>query len=338
MINFESQYEKVVGGESKEERKEAEKRIQDRLERLDTEAVGEFEVDKTEQEEKIIETSEDAVDEMVERWGGEPKKLPPHKIHILEPEAVGQLTAGKLASAFYAPGAQFVGIERRGSGVDFATSVAHEFFHAKSYKAAQVMEDGKDAPWRSGVQVYEFKDKRVAYFGALEEAIVGESTRLFFEEKVKNNPMFKDEVEAVEEIKKWLRSSASERKLSDEQKKAVDIFIEELYSIPDAIKVAEVLVGDKDDEYKRGFLEGAFSKINEERTDIMAERYEERHKLYELMDQIIENSSFETREELFEEFAKANFSGSLLPLAKIVENALGKGAFRRVAEDFKEEL
>jgi hypothetical protein len=46
---------------------------------------------------------------------------------------------------------------------------------------------------------------------------------------------------------------------------------------------------------------------------------------------------FKNRDEVFDEFAKANFSGNYLPLARTVEGVLGKGSFRRLAEEFSEE-
>lgn len=59
---------------------------------------------------------------------------------------------------------------------------------------------------------------------------------------------------------------------------------------------------------------------------------------YELLDKLVEGSGgkFKNRDEVFDEFAKANFSGNYLPLARMVEGIFGKGSFRRLAEEFSE--
>jgi hypothetical protein len=66
------------------------------------------------------------------------------------------------------------------------------------------------------------------------------------------------------------------------------------------------------------------------------ERYTERKKLYELLDKLVLHSGgkFNNRDEVFDEFAKANFSGNYLPLARMVEGILGQGSFRKLAEEF----
>ena len=66
------------------------------------------------------------------------------------------------------------------------------------------------------------------------------------------------------------------------------------------------------------------------------ERYSERSKLYVLLDNMVEksNGEYKNRSEIFAEFAKANFIGNYLPLARIVEKILGKGEFRKIAEEY----
>ena len=42
------------------------------------------------------------------------------------------------------------------------------------------------------------------------------------------------------------------------------------------------------------------------------------------------------QEELFDEFARAHFTGNYLPLARIIEDTFGKGAFREIATELGE--
>ncbi|MEK7168067.1 MAG: hypothetical protein AAB791_03650, partial [Patescibacteria group bacterium] len=62
-------------------------------------------------------------------------------------------------------------------------------------------------------------------------------------------------------------------------------------------------------------------------------------KMYELLDRLVAGSDgkFKHRDEVFDEFARANFSGNYLPLARIVENILGRGMFKKMAEEFGED-
>ena len=70
----------------------------------------------------------------------------------------------------------------------------------------------------------------------------------------------------------------------------------------------------------------------------MQERSEERDTFNKVLDEIITNSKgkLNNREKLFDEFARAHFSGNYLPLARVIEDALGKGAFRKIAIELGE--
>jgi len=61
--------------------------------------------------------------------------------------------------------------------------------------------------------------------------------------------------------------------------------------------------------------------------------------IHKPFDKIVSSSKgkFTSRDEVFEHFARANFSGKYLPLARMVEDILGKGSFRKIAEDFSTE-
>jgi ribosome-associated toxin RatA of RatAB toxin-antitoxin module len=80
-----------------------------------------------------------------------------------------------------------------------------------------------------------------------------------------------------------------------------------------------------------------FDTLNKKGDEVeFLERYDERIKMYELMDNLIAKSGgrLKNRDEVFGEFAKAHFSGNYLPLARMVENTLSKGSFRELANKF----
>ena len=104
-------------------------------------------------------------------------------------------------------------------------------------------------------------------------------------------------------------------------------------------KVEKVLAFSDDEEKRQAYAAGMFGALYEKGEVETVERYKERKKLYKLLDKLVINSGgkFKSRDEVFDEFAKANFSGNYLPLARTVEGILGKGSFRKLAEEFSEE-
>ena len=95
---------------------------------------------------------------------------------------------------------------------------------------------------------------------------------------------------------------------------------------------------DKDDEYKwQTFL--AYCDVHNKSGEIFRERMGERKKFEVLLDNVVITASEKgvviQRDELFDDFARAHFSGAYLPLARKIEEIMGKGSFRKIAEDFK---
>jgi hypothetical protein len=91
-----------------------------------------------------------------------------------------------------------------------------------------------------------------------------------------------------------------------------------------------------DETIRQEYAAGMFQALLEEGEIDATERYEERKRLYGLLDRLVENSGgkFKNREDVFGKLAEANFSGNYLSIAPIIENILGKGSFRKTAEEF----
>ncbi len=334
-------YERIVGG-TQEEKELASKELQDTFEKRSKE-LAEYEVEKTPEDLEILKKTEAIVDSIVARYGGEPKALPLDHIYVLKPGSVLAMTEGKLAGGIHKPMGLKVGVEKGKSKSLFASTVAHELFHLKSYKSARVGKSGDDVRlYRSGLSMFDKKDpneeggEEKEYFSILEEAIVAECTKKLLDE-IGTDSAFSEEAEAVRKFRDWVVAYYRSGGIPEEKAKE---FEKELKYISDPQdKVERVLAFSKDEKKRQAYAAGMFGALYEKGEVETVERYTERKKLYELLDKIVLNSGgkFANREQVFDEFARANFSGNYLPLARTVESILGKGSFRKLVEEFSKE-
>ncbi|PIT92072.1 MAG: hypothetical protein COU08_04430 [Candidatus Harrisonbacteria bacterium CG10_big_fil_rev_8_21_14_0_10_42_17] len=336
---FESHYERVVGGSS-EDQSEARKELQAWLEEHDYEDTKPYERSASETDANIIALAESWVDHYVTSYGGNPKPFPPESILILEEGSVPLVTEGKLRGGFHSLLSQRIAVERSQSDVSFAACVAHELLHAKSYKAVQVFKDGDIGPYRSGLRVFDRTDEG-HYFTDLEEAIVVESTDRFFKTELIQNPLFISEINALTVVKRWVKKSMEIRNFSEDRQRDI---LDQLYSLPHLETIAQALEGEVDSDdpemYKIGYIDSILIKAIQEENIGSPGRERERKAFKDTLEEILEKSGrkFTSTDEVFEEFARANFSGNLLPLARTIENILGKGAFRKIANKFRQEF
>ncbi|MBI2064039.1 MAG: hypothetical protein HYT65_03560 [Candidatus Yanofskybacteria bacterium] len=334
-------YERIIGG-TQEEKEIASRELQAAFEER-SKKLTEYEVEKTPEDLEIIKKTESIVDKMVLQYGGVTKALPPEHIYVLKPGGVLAMTEGRLAGGIYKPLGLEIGVEKGKSKLLFASTIAHELFHLKSYKSARVGKSGEDIRlYRSGVSMIDRKDQNEEsgeekeYFAMLEEAIVAECTKKFLDE-IGEDREFSEEVQAVKKFRNWVVAYYHRRGIPEEKTKE---FERELKYIADPQdKVEQVFAFSDDEEKRQAYAAGMFGVLYERGGVETVERYGERKKLYQLLDKLVINSDgkFKSRDEVFDEFARANFSGNYLPLARTIEGILGKGAFRKLAEEFSKE-
>lgn len=333
---FETQFSKnVMGGGSQEEKDAIHGELQGMLEERSYEDLKPYELEPTEKDRQIMGFAMESVDKAISAYGIASKPFPSEKIFIVKHGSVEELTNGKLKGGFHGMIKQRIVVERPESDISFAVMVAHELFHLKSPKMAQIS-NGKGVPYRSGVTAFD-RSGKTEYFAELEEAIVAEMTRRFYESEVVGSQLFETEIKKTGEIKSWIGKVLDARGVDESMKRKI---LDEIFFVPDADDMLEVINRhDKTEEYKIGYVNGAFERLLGNKEIALSERYRERKELYGLIDAIADGSEgeFESREQIFGEFAKANFSGKLLPLARMIERSLGKGSFRKVGERFKKE-
>jgi len=334
-------YERIIG-RTQEEKEIASRELQTTFNE-GSEKLAEYEVEKSPEDLEILKKTESIIDKMVSQYGGEPKALPLDHIYVLKPGSVLAMTEGKLAGGIHKPLGLKVGVEKGKSKSLFASTVAHELFHLKSYKSARVGKSGEDVRlYRSGLSMIDRKDpneemgEEKEYFAILEEAIVAECTKKFLDE-ISKDSAFSEEAEAVRKFRDWVVAYYRRSGIPEEKAKE---FEKELKYISDPQnKVERVLAFSDNEEKRQAYAAGMFGALYEKGGVETVERYKERKKLYELLDKLVTNSNgkFKNRDEVFDEFARANFSGNYLSLARTVEGILGKGSFRKLAEEFSEE-
>lgn len=334
-------YERIIGG-TPEEKEVASMELQAIFEER-SEKLAEYEIEKSPEDLEILKKTESVIDRMVAQYGGEPKPLPLDHIYVLKPGSVLAMTEGKLSGGIHKPLGLKIGVERGKSKSLFVSTVAHELFHLKSYKSARVGKSGEDVRlYRSGLLMIDRKDPNEEmgdekeYFAMLEEAIVAECTKKFLDE-ISKDSAFSEEAEAVKKFRDWVVAYYRSGGIPEEKAKEFERELKYISEPQD--KVERVLTFSDDKEKRQAYAAGMFGALYEKGEVETVERYRERKKLYEFLDKLVENSGgkFKNRDEVFDEFAKANFSGNYLPLARTVESILGKGSFRRLAEEFSKE-
>lgn len=249
------------------------------------------------------------------------------KIFIVHEGMVYELTNGKVRNGFYNAPTQSAFVDRSNSFAITLRGVVHECLHLTSLQVAKIYKDGTHKPHRSGIELNRIKnDVQTDFFSVAQEAIIATLTHRYFNEVIKHNPVFAEQVEKTEIVKRWLLTQTSNEKTKE--------IIDNILIIPDA---EEWCVKIEDPNEDKSQLFDSFVDLYNTKLqylDLERERLDERKKFDSILNEIIErsNGKIQSKDKLFDHFACAHFTGNLIPLARIIEDALGKGSFREIAE------
>lgn len=295
-----------------------------------TEFAG-YEVKPTTEERRIIDTVQDLVDEQIREYHGRPHHLPQERIHLFKNDGVAKMTKGSLAKAFCNLKDQFVVLDRSGSSLFLAVAAAHEFFHLKS---AKTVRDSGAGPYmdQSGVLLMDSEGKH--YLNRLEEAIVSECERQFYQERIKKHPLFKDQVRKVEIVGKWLEKLFKVQRIPEKTRES---FLTEMIDVPDDKDLLAYLNSDKTELEKLGYLNAVLQEWISKKKILFTSREKEREWLYGIIDDLKDKfrGRFKDRGDVFKYFARANFQGNVWPIIIMIEELLGEGKFREIfSSDF----
>lgn len=308
-----SSFERVVGNISETEKKQI---LQDSEERFNDQVFKEMkdkEREKTPEELQIISLANKATNEIRRKYGLEDFDIPPDNIHVVTKEAWPR----EKGVAFYNSMMQGIAIREQSAKIVFMKKIFHEMLHFKSYNALQITsgENPEFDEYRVGLTVHT-RDGKKMYFTNLNEAVTEEMTKKFAT-KLFDNSLFTKESKQTKNIMIKYPGSVT---ASGEPLFSDDTFYAK---IEDKESWSET-VGHKSDlqEKPKKMITKVFT------------HQQERKILNTMIDKIYERNSekFQTRDEVFEVFAKGMMTGNILPAGRLIEKTFGSSTLRRIGE------
>lgn len=277
------------------------------------------EKEKTTEEKQIIERVNSSMYDFLSQYGIDPIKVPLKNIHILDKTKITKEEFDKIKekfgteNGFYAASTQSIIIlkDYYSNKLSFTNTLVHEILHLQGFysyqkskkEAADVILEKEDDLAnmnirRSGFSIGTTDGKRLLFHN-LNESVITE-LQIRFEKKY---------------MKRWSEFEEDIRKR--------DIYIEEV-SKRDNVPIElleKTIAGVKGDE-SSGYKFFSYPYHNE------------RRKLDSLIDELYEKNTndFNSKEEVFQLFAKATMTGRIMTVARLIEKTFGKGSFRFVGE------
>lgn len=287
----------------------------------------------TERQREIIHIARQGVDQIIRGYGGDPSQSPEYRIFLIPHPAFTELDT-KFPGSFISHFNQSILIELENSDVSFALSIARELFHARSPEKIHVDLDRDRTALLSGASYDTGRGEYKRRLLILEEALVSNLIREFYDTIVRNRHLFQDDLSAIDTITVWGERLCERAGIIDPQ--AIALLKEELWYFPHAISHAQILESDQSDEKKFEYLTGVVNGLREAGLFDTSNRYEERQKLNTLMDDIASRSSgeFSDRHAVFEVLVNAAFTSDWSPAIRMIERTLGRPAVRRIVKDF----
>jgi hypothetical protein len=300
---------KITGVGSPEDKSKVVTRVEQHLENTrqflsseDLEKIQDSEQIKGELELAAINFANQATNEMLEKFGITPYNIPTDNYFFVSHDGYVHLTGSEYGIAFARNGRKqcFVDVSQyENNSINLCLSVLHETIHLKSFYKLNVpvLATDKILESREGLVIRESRKLKKegevhTHFNGLNEAVVSK-LELSLLGRIKQLDILKGEVDRVsqEDVQQIIKDTATDQQIPKDEIFWVSPDGKEYEAIPYR-KYREVL------DYV----------CNEISKDL--------------------SETYSSPEEVFNEFAKAFFSGNLLIIAKLVENAFGPGSFR----------
>jgi len=331
-------FERIIGAKTDESRV----RIDNELEKIHSSDFPakfiEQSIEPTQEHQKIVQDVVSYAKKYIAELGID-KPLPNIKLILLKSDntvldnADIDIQNWKINGKFLPkPGA--IAIRNSEELVNFAERFAHEYFHALGYQAAQTNESQTDINnYRIGLSQHDRTNTDMRYFRDLDEGFVTECSIRFLNSYSHSNPNIKEQIDAMQELRTWFLNSKTLISLYGEieHKKVAELF-NEIIAHPDLSNLIKSSAFKVADDTERILLLHKIFDIEDlkERT---LPYHKERKKLQEIILSIYKTTPNSTPESIFNEFAKAHFTGNYLPIARLIEKTFGKGGFRKLAEE-----
>jgi hypothetical protein len=331
-------FERVINGSDKQ-KKDANEGAQQAYELgwSDDEALLDREVPLTLFHRFLIKDLREFAETFIESLGLS-KDIPTPRLVVLEKGATHDLNKGRIRGGYDDPRRGYIAADDSDSKAVFASRFAHEYFHSLGYGSLQIIGDEPDDeihPYRSGISMHDRKDPNKRYFDLAEEALAADFAQQYLLSVAQKDEEISSEIRSRNVIVDWFRNSEVFKRGYPEEKYADFLrHLANFKALPDAEDVVSVLQdASKDDGYKIGYAFGYLKERFRDYNEYSGERLIERESFDGLIERIVAaSSSTATTEEVKNAFYNAHFTGNYLPLARLIESALGPGSFREVAE------
>jgi len=311
---------RIIGGASPEAKEQVREKIEqafsnhfESLTLPEQRQLEKLEYPKSEQQLALIGFANQETSSLMEEAGIKPYDVPAENYHIIPPclykEISGRVNDNSTATAFLTKQGIVANAEHiRDNLVLFGTSAIHELLHLKAHLSMEVQEEnGKvDTAYREGVFVRSLQSD--GYHGKYHEHFVGLDEGIVTETEKKLYIKLLDHPELAKE-KEWLMTNEAQKlKKEFAEKKEIPeddiIWINKPEEKKDTISVSAT---GKAIPYskQRAVLNYVCSEIQKQFPD-----------------------KYQNEEDVYKIFLKANFTGQLLSIAKLVEKTFGKVSFR----------
>lgn len=269
----------------------------------DREQFEKFEYPKSEKEISLIDFANKETSRLMQEAGIEPYDVPVDNFHIIPPElykkAAGDRGSAKTFNT--KQGIIFDAQYFRDNPIYFGAVALHELLHLKAHFSMEVQEDGdkvKKTPYREGVAVGALQKhghhrRYHQHFAGLHEGIVAETEKRLLGKLLERPELAKE--------KEWLNSDEAKemrKKLSEEKGVPEDDII---------------WVGKK-------------GKDDWEVVSYVRQRDVLNYVCTEIQRQF--SGEYKSPDDVYKIFLNANFTGRLLPIARLIETTFGEGSFR----------
>lgn len=302
---------RIIGNASQEVKESVKKRIERNscgsfnfLSEKERQSLEKSERPKTAEELALIDFANEETNRLRKEIGVTPYDIPRENFHIV-PHGFGESgdSAGHVDKQLQRVFLNEKTLQFGSSPLRFGLTAVHELIHLKGHLTIEVSQIGNEtymSEVRHGL-VVEPPEKKIQdgkgkhYFSGLEEALAGTFEKKSFQ-GVLALPLFKEE-------RDWL--------MSEDAQKIIER-LSKIYNFPKD----EVAVVSKD------------GRVN------LFAYYEQRQVLDYVCNQIKAEfpDEYQSFDEVLKEFLRAQFTGKLLPVARLVEKTFGKGGFRLLGE------
>lgn len=273
--------------------------------------IQKIEKEKTPEEVEIIEGINGYLPEFINEYGGQPLKVSPENIifldeskftekqkkHLIMEEPTCRIYPLEQIVVVFPPYPEKYPLVK----LEMARMLTHELLHFNSFMSLRKKEE--ELKTRQGGIEINLPKKEMNFLGGLNEAIIEEMAIKFIEKYFPHIPPLKEGIQEREEFINSLPTTQQE----NARQEIAYVFTEQLPS----------------GEYKTTIK--GYNSYREERKalqDILKKIYSKNQ------------ARFSSPEEVFQIFVSATLLGNLPQIARLIEQNLGKGSFKKVAQKF----